>query len=139
MSLCRWSSDDWQCELYVYGAEHGWTVHVAGNRFDPPEDFPRTPPYPEGIESQSPEFREWVGRVIECHAAQSRFFDQRGGYGTMLSPIGGAYDGDTFDGLDNEQLVDTLAVLRDAGYRFPDGVLEEAAALLAEEGADYAV
>ncbi len=33
MSYCRFSSDDFQCDVYVYeDVSGGWTTHVAGNR-----------------------------------------------------------------------------------------------------------
>ncbi len=33
MSYCRWSSDRFQCDVYVYeDVSGGWTTHVAGRR-----------------------------------------------------------------------------------------------------------
>lgn len=33
MSYCRWSTDDFQCDLYIYeDVSGGWTTHVAGGR-----------------------------------------------------------------------------------------------------------
>src|SRR5690606_10625668 len=33
MSYCRFSSDDWLCDVYVYeDVRGGWTTHVAGAR-----------------------------------------------------------------------------------------------------------
>lgn len=32
MSYCRFSSDDYQCDVYVYGSDMGYETHVAGNR-----------------------------------------------------------------------------------------------------------
>jgi hypothetical protein len=33
MSYCRWSSNDFQCDVYVYeDVAGGWTTHVACNR-----------------------------------------------------------------------------------------------------------
>ena len=39
MALCRWSSLDYQCDLYVYQSEDGYTVHFAGRHtvWTPPE------------------------------------------------------------------------------------------------------
>jgi len=37
MSYCRWSSGDWNCDLYCYeDARGGWTTHVAENRYKYP-------------------------------------------------------------------------------------------------------
>lgn len=34
MSYCRFSSDDYQCDVYVYqDGNGGWTTHVAGSRY----------------------------------------------------------------------------------------------------------
>lgn len=29
MSFCRWSSDDWACDVYAYESEEGFIIHVA--------------------------------------------------------------------------------------------------------------
>ena len=38
MSYCRWSSDDFRCDLYIYESAAGFVIHVAANRveWDPP-------------------------------------------------------------------------------------------------------
>lgn len=36
MSYCRWSSNNWDCDVYVYeDVAGGWTIHVAGRRRKP--------------------------------------------------------------------------------------------------------
>ena len=32
MSYCRWSTENFKCDLYVYEGSHAWVIHVAGNR-----------------------------------------------------------------------------------------------------------
>lgn len=32
MSYCRWSSDNWKCDLYCYEDANGYITHVADNR-----------------------------------------------------------------------------------------------------------
>lgn len=32
MSYCRWSSDDFQCDVYCYEADEGFIIHVAVSR-----------------------------------------------------------------------------------------------------------
>lgn len=34
MSYCRWSTDHFQCDAYVYESACGWEIHVAGRRRD---------------------------------------------------------------------------------------------------------
>ena len=41
MSYCRYSSDNWMCDVYVYEAADGVCVHVAGSRYVTP--IPKLP------------------------------------------------------------------------------------------------
>ncbi len=35
MSYCRWSTDEFRCDLYIYANVNGyWTIHVAGRTRD---------------------------------------------------------------------------------------------------------
>lgn len=58
MSYCRWSSDDYQCDIYAYEAEDGFVVHVASSR----KRF--IEPLPEPI-SPSQDFDGWFARQRE--------------------------------------------------------------------------
>lgn len=110
MSYCRWSTDDFQCDLYVYAdVAGGYTTHVAGNR--PVFDKPLPPVV---IFADNPE--AWMKR----HAEVMRMMD-----GVRREPIGLGYDGQTFRDETPEDLLATLTFLRDAGYRFPQEVLDE--------------
>lgn len=40
MSYCRFSSDDWRSDVYVYESHDGWVVHVAGSRGHKPVPAP---------------------------------------------------------------------------------------------------
>lgn len=41
VSYCRWSSDDFQCDVYVYeDVGGGWTTHVAGSRYVHQKEMP---------------------------------------------------------------------------------------------------
>ena len=51
MSYCRWSSMDYDCDLYIYESESGFEIHVARRRPDidrsklpPPVDISSVPP-----------------------------------------------------------------------------------------------
>jgi hypothetical protein len=40
MSYCRWSTDLFRCDVYVYESDEGWVTHVAGRKLKhsvPPE------------------------------------------------------------------------------------------------------
>ena len=44
MSYCRWSSDNWKCDVYVYeDVNGGWTTHVAGRRRLKLDTLPQSP------------------------------------------------------------------------------------------------
>ena len=109
MSYCRWSSDNWRCDLYCYeSVAGGFTTHVAARRIVgdiPPEPSFGLPLDPEwGIKHRA---------VMDFIKAAER------------REIGGAYDGETFSDPDPTSFLDRLLLLRDAGYRFPDYVLAE--------------
>jgi hypothetical protein len=120
MSYCRWSSDDYQSDLYCYeDASGGWTTHVAGNRMvgrPPHEDWTLLG---KGDEAAA-EF--WVQ-----HTAQMAWLET-----AEHAPIGLAHDGETFGDPTLEAFRERLLMLRQAGYRFPDYVLEAVDAEMAE-------
>src|SRR6185369_2318044 len=71
MSYCRWSSDDWRCDLYCYESEDGgWTTHVAGRKAI---DVPRSLPYPINAPEDQKErlWEEW----FVSHKAQMKFLE----------------------------------------------------------------
>lgn len=107
MSLCRWSSMDWQCDLYVYESEAGFCVHVAGNRIDavvPPIDF-------SSDEAFAASYLTQAGVIDNAPRVN----------------IGGPHDGQSFYDLDHDELIETLTMLKREGYRFPDDLLDEGA------------
>lgn len=116
MSYCRWSTDDFQCDLYCYEHVDGtWTTHVAGNRviWTHPEggtlfDLPKQE---EGDEA----FAAWREKRLARHEA----FDK-----AETVPIGGPYDGQTLKDATLADFKARLIELRAAGYNFPDYVLD---------------
>lgn len=121
MSYCRFSSDDWKCDLYCYGdIGGGFTVHVAANRFvvDPPE----TPPWPQ--KAEGPEFEAWV----KGHIEQSEAIRER-----PRKPIELPHAGESFYRLDIDTFLDTVKMLKSIGYRVPDWVIEEIEQEISEE------
>jgi hypothetical protein len=64
MSYCRWSSDFFECDVYVYANVSGaWTTHVAGRRFKHivPDELKNA--YPKQSDPQ------WVEKYMQCEAA----------------------------------------------------------------------
>ena len=51
MSYCRWSSDCWYSDVYVYEAAEGIEIHVAFSRYVSDEPRPILPPNPTVIDA----------------------------------------------------------------------------------------
>ena len=109
MSYCRWSSDDHQCDLYVYHDHRDvWLTHVAARRIHYLRPLP--PPV-------NP-VQAWAAYIDRYNVVQ-RLFDQ-----SPLEPIGLPHDGATFEDESPGACADRVAALRALGYRCPDGVEE---------------
>lgn len=120
MSYCRWSSDDYQCDVYTWeDVSGGWVTCVAGVRYVFAE------PLPEDVELPVPftdeQFRAWSHR----HAEVMRIVGA-----SKTVAIGLPHDGARFHDDSPGAAAETLVMLRDAGYHVPqyaiDALLEEA-------------
>lgn len=115
MSYCRWSSMNHQCDLYVFAdVSGGYTCHVAGMKRV--SDVP-CPEMPE---------RWWelpVEKFMELHQAQSDWVDS-----TKLVPIGLPHDGESYYSQPRDTMVETLKMLKEAGYNMPGDLIETIAA-----------
>lgn len=113
MSYCRWSSDNWKCDLYCYeDVSGGWTTHVAGRRRvgeipdDRREDF-----FARRISAE--EFFHLHNRQMEV-------------LGTLpMEDIDLPHAGETFHDGSLQEFKDRLLMLRKIGYHFPDYVLTD--------------
>lgn len=119
MSYCRWSSDNFNCDLYCYeDINGGWTTHVAGSRYvgDIPKIDYEAPP-----EVWTQQFR-----------AQHEFLRV-----TTMEPIGLPYDGQTFNDPTLDEFRLRIVMLKEAGYIVPDHVLEQIDEEIAEEAKEH--
>lgn len=110
MSYCRFSSSNWQSDIYCY--EHcygGYQIHVAGTRLTSGV----TP-----LDWSSPE------KLKETHDQQMKDLDN-----TDAEVIGLEYDGQCFLMDDAEECLQMLRQLQEVGYNVPDEAME----MLAEE------
>lgn len=113
MSYCRWSSDDYNCDLYCYeDVRGGFTTHVANTRIV--GDVPKLA-WPKS----SPATEEEIAEFLKSNKIQREFFDD-----CKREKITLPYAGETFNDSDLESFRDRLLMLREVGYRFSDGVLE---------------
>lgn len=143
MSYCRFSSDNFKSEVYVYAdISGGYTIHIADNRIvsplipdvpymrlpnfgatftDVPVKFTLT--YP----SKMHEFMHKLMWTLLKPWLWARAFSLRH---SIRRKIGGPYDGDTMNVATARECVDTLTTLRNAGYVVPqraiDALLEDA-------------
>ncbi len=108
MAYCRWSTDDFQCDLYVYEHVHGgWAIHVASHRIIPQE------PFPPALTIEDPGFVDRWEKV-------RKILDE----GEHVK-IGLPFDGKSFYPQEKGETVEILKMLREAGYRFPERVIAD--------------
>ena len=117
MSYCRWSSDDYQCDVYVYeDVSGGWTTHTAGRRFH------FTTPLPEPVDFRE-DFKAWYLRDRQVGGMQG---DPKHGHWIDLPDVGD----DRFNDDTPGECADRLESLREAGFNVPqyaiDALREEA-------------
>lgn len=110
MSYCRWSSDDFQCDVYVYeDVGGGWTTHVAARRYV----FDK--PLPEQVSVNPDNFKEWYARQQAVSAMLKR---------ETMAMIGLPHDGASFNDGTPGECADRLESLRAMGYRVPQDVID---------------
>jgi hypothetical protein len=119
MSYCRWSSEDYQCDVYVYEAAHGYITHVAGRRRVYTEPLP--PPVEAG------DIQGWIKRVGQVRRLADR---------ATLVDIGGPHDGESYTDATPNDCADRLEYLRTCGYNVPQYAIDE---LRSEAAADFSV
>lgn len=104
MSYCRWSSDDFKCDIYAYAdVAGGYTIHVAANRHR---------------EGSSP-FPSWEGKASpEQIAAVEKWSEE------TLIPITLPWAGAVFLETTLESFLERMLALRAEGYRIPDWAIE---------------
>ena len=105
MSYCRWSSNDFQCDLYIYSdVNGGWTTHVA--------DCTYSERIPLPLENLNPkDYAEaWEKHFQELDACRI----------TFTQP----WAGETFNDDSLAALSERLYIMRLMGYRFPDYVFD---------------
>lgn len=112
MSYCRWSSDAFKSDLYVYEHVGGfWAIHLAGSRYVgdvPALAYPTDANDPEQVEA----FRA-------SYDAQQKFLD-----GATTVPIDLPHAGETYHEPTPGAAADRIEQLVSIGYHVPAGVVE---------------
>lgn len=114
MSYCRWSSECWKSDVYVYeDTSGGFTIHVAGRRYV--SDTPRP------VLSENATIEEEIKYFIEDCSAWVKT--------ATLEPIGLSEDGKSFNVETPKEAADKLIELQELGYCVPeyaiDALIEE--------------
>jgi hypothetical protein len=120
MSYCRFSTNDWRCDLYCYESDRCFVTHTAGNR-----KVGRWVPSPGYGLLKSKIGRWWWGIQYRLHLWSYALAPRR----DLALP----HAGETFMDGDLESFRERLVWLRSLGYRFPDYVLTSIDEEIAEE------
>lgn len=122
MSYCRWSSDNFRSDVYVYeDASGGWTTHVAKRRLV----LPAVPAIPflwldvfmgkrSMVHRMACRLWAWSNRL---HLWTVRHFPHR--------VIGLSYDGKTMNHETPSECADFLERLRALGYYVPQPAIDQ--------------
>ncbi len=107
MSYCRWSSDNWKCDLYCYECADGvFVTHVASLKIE--GDIPEEPNILDVP----------LGKWQKAHDEQMDFLDN-----AKMVAIGLEYDGENFNDSNLKSFLRRLYHLKETGYNFPDRVI----------------
>lgn len=110
MSYCRFSSDDFQCDLYCYADVFGgYRTHVATRKYVLSTELP--PPLPWS----KADTKAWLAREKEVR----RILDSA----TMVR-IEKSEDGKSFTDETAPELLKRIEWLRSLGYRCPDSTFD---------------
>ena len=128
MAVCRFSDDDFQCDLYVYESTNGgWVTHVAALR------YVITLPLPKPVSGHCWSWSNADFRMDEC---RERKVDKIHTL-SRLVPIGLPADGEMFEDETVEACAERIKVLAAMGYWVPSDVIDWVNEVLGEPpGAD---
>lgn len=110
MSYCRWSSDDFQCDVYVYESCYGGCeIHIAGNRVVFKEPLPDPIPYTvENAEAYWARMRKVNAMVKEAERVDIEL----------------PHAGESFNEHSPGACADRLEYLRSLGYVVPQQAID---------------
>lgn len=114
MSYCRFSSDSFRSDLYVYEADDGVVIHVASNRLVLADDQ-RHPRWPD---------TDSVESVWSAFELDYRAFMDAVDVAERVD-IGLSRDGRTYRNLTFTDAADLVRSLAAEGYRVPEGVADD--------------
>ena len=107
MAICRWSSNGYMCDLFIYqnNSDEKWYVCVAGRRFIKDDEYPEREDFDE--------YSEWVTKV-------TKWADN-----ALVEEIELPYAGETLV-IDNiDDTVAKVRELKELGYNIPEDILNK--------------
>ena len=110
MSYCRWSTDDFRCDVYVYESKNGYEINIAALRHRL-TDAELPPPVPFDTNNLMPWFRR-MDTVSDLIRRTKRY------------PIGLPFDGESFCEPSPKDAAVRLQEIKGAGYNVPQDVID---------------
>ena len=110
MSYCRWSNDDFHCDVYVYEEETVFMIHVASSRYQFKE------PISAPVSPTKDGMNAWMAR----HRELSRMVGE-----ADIVTIGLPHDGESFSFDTADECADELVRLKALGYNVPQYVIDQ--------------
>lgn len=112
MSYCRWSSDNFQCDIYAYASCYGgYEINVASGRYK--GEIPKVPTVPKPDDKKGLE--EWK----EAENKRHKYLRNCG-----TEKIGLEYDGESFTCSNLQDFYEKMVMLKEVGYNVPEYSLE---------------
>lgn len=120
MSYCRFSSDIYRSDVYVYESNSGWEVYVASRKL-----AVEVPDKLDAMPCSTPQ--EWVAVSLAAHAWRRSLEDESGdipdrlwvSLGELGEEAGQSYVTDS-----PGECAELLRQLQAKGFRIPDGVID---------------
>lgn len=114
MSYCRWSSDDFKSDVYVYESNAGFMIHVAPNSCELKDAPPTVELTPETVSEYLARYKV-ISDLLKT---------------AKRTPLPKQWAGETFCLDTAEECAELLQQMKSDGLHVPDGVIE----VLMEEG-----
>ena len=108
MSYCRWSCDDFQCDIYCYESSAGYEIHVAGLKRIFKE------PLPDPVDLKD------MDKFFERHRKIMKMCED-----SDLVNIGLPCDGRSYCFDTPKEAADKLIELKKMGYNVPNYAIDE--------------
>lgn len=122
MAFCRWSTDNFRCDLYCYEGDGGFTTHVAGRRW---KIVPWLNPY---YIDTTIDYTQYENLWHQLHKEYHRFLEE-----TALEIIDLPHAGESFGDPTLEAMLARMEDLRELGYIVPQFVVDNIRQIIEEE------